>query len=90
MTAALAHQVLGKLATRRADNDGADREFSIALSMLSQLGAGERLLECHAGYADILEERGDHEAAVRHLKAAVALARPQALPQSWVDQAQLA
>lgn len=90
MTAALAHQVIGKLATRRADHDRADREFSIALSMLSQLGAGERLLECHAAYADVLEGRGDHEAAVRHLKAAVALARPQAVPQSWVDRAQFA
>jgi hypothetical protein len=58
--------------------------------MLHQLNAGERLLECHAGYADILEERGDHEAAVRHLKAAFALARPQAVPKSWVDRAQLA
>jgi tetratricopeptide (TPR) repeat protein len=90
MTAALAHQVLGKLATRRADHDRADREFSIALSTLSKLGAVERLLECHASYADVLEGRGDHEAAVRHLKAAVALARPHALPQAWSDRAQFA
>jgi tetratricopeptide (TPR) repeat protein len=82
ITAALAHQVLGKLATRRADHDRADREFSIALSSLSQLGAGERLLECHASYADVLERRGNHEAAIRHLKAAIALARPHALSPS--------
>jgi tetratricopeptide (TPR) repeat protein len=88
ITAALAHQVLGRLATRRADHDRADREFSLALSTLSQLDAGERLLECHVSYADVLEGRGDHKAAVRHLKAAVALARPQALPQPWVDRAQ--
>jgi tetratricopeptide (TPR) repeat protein len=88
-TAALAHQVLGKLATGRADHDRADREFSIALSSLSQLGAGERLLECHVTYADALETRGDHEAAVQHLKAAIALARPQAVPRPSVDRAQL-
>ncbi len=85
MTAALAHQVLGRLATRRADKDRADREFSIALSTLDRLGATERLLECHASYADVLEARGDHEAAVQHLKAAIALARPQALPQPLVN-----
>jgi tetratricopeptide (TPR) repeat protein len=88
ITAALAHQVLGRLATRRGDHDRADREFSIALSTLIKLGAGERLLECHASYADVLEGRGDHEGAVRHLKAAVALARPSALPQPWVGRAQ--
>jgi tetratricopeptide (TPR) repeat protein len=76
MTAAFAHQVLGKLAARRADHDGADREFAVALSALSQLGAAERLLECHASYAGVLEVRGDHEAAVRHLKAALAQVRP--------------
>jgi tetratricopeptide (TPR) repeat protein len=88
-TAALAHRVLAELATRRADHERADREFSIALSALRQLGAGERLLECHVSYADALEKRGDHETAVQHLKAAVALARPQALPRSLVDRARL-
>ena len=89
MTAALAHQVLGRLATRRADPDRADREFSIALSTLDRLSATERLLECHASYADVLEARGDHEAAVQHLKAAIALARPEALPQPLVNSSSL-
>jgi hypothetical protein len=42
----------------------------------------ERLIQAHATYAEILEKRGEHQAANQHLREVVALSRPDLLSES--------
>jgi len=63
-----------------------DREFGIAIGKLENLNLGERLLRAHATYAEILEERGDLQAANRHLRQVLALNRPDLLSQSALEE----
>jgi tetratricopeptide (TPR) repeat protein len=76
LTLALAHQFLGKLAAQRADDEAADTEFWLALELLTGERAAERLVECHAVYAQVLEDRGDTKTANQHWKEALAASRP--------------
>jgi tetratricopeptide (TPR) repeat protein len=76
LTLALAHQFLGRIAAGRHDDEGADREFWRALQLLSSEHAAERLVECHAAYAQVLEDRGDTKTANVHWKEALAASRP--------------
>ena len=60
----------GRLLERRGDNAGADDEFQRAQTILENAPLTDRLAECHAGYAEMLERRGDLPGAYAHLKAA--------------------
>jgi tetratricopeptide (TPR) repeat protein len=64
----------GRLLERRGEDVGADDEFQRALAILENAGMTERLLECHAGYAEFLERRGDLPGAYEQVKAAFHIA----------------
>jgi tetratricopeptide (TPR) repeat protein len=76
LTLALSHQFLGQLAATRDDFADTDRQFGRAIALLNDEQAPERLIECHAAYAEALERRGDTEAANRHWKQALLASRP--------------
>ena len=63
LTLALSHQFLGRLAAERRDDEEADSQFWSAIELLSHEQASERLVECHADYAQVLESRGDTRTA---------------------------
>jgi tetratricopeptide (TPR) repeat protein len=71
-----AHMWLGRVAAAVGDDVRVDAEFGLALSGLAALGASERLGQCHLGYAEVLEGRGDIAEANNHLKQAIAGLRP--------------
>ncbi|TMD52426.1 MAG: tetratricopeptide repeat protein [Chloroflexi bacterium] len=75
-TEAEAHQWLGRVAAANGNAETTDREFESALEILGSLKLGERLVQAHAAYAQILEERGDLVAANHHLKQVLAASRP--------------
>ena len=60
----------GRIAARLGDDAGADDEFQRALVILESSGMTGRLVQCHTGYAEILERRGDLPRAYGHLKMA--------------------
>lgn len=63
----------GRIAARFGDDVGTDDEFQRALAILESSGMTGRLVQCHTGYAEILERRGDLPRAYGHLKTAFAL-----------------
>jgi tetratricopeptide (TPR) repeat protein len=79
---ASAHLWLGRVAAARGDSTTTDHEFATAISMLEKLNLAERLMQTHATYAEILEKRGDLQAANQHLKEVVALSHPDLLSES--------
>jgi tetratricopeptide (TPR) repeat protein len=82
-TEASAHIWLGRVAAARGDSQTTDQEFETAISMLETMSNfAERLIKAHATYAEILEQRGDHQAANQHLREVVALSRPDLLSES--------
>ena len=85
-TEAEAHEWLGRVAAARGDQEGTDREFAMAIAQLGSLNLNERLIRAHANYAEILEERGDLQAANHHLRQVVALNRPDLLSQSALEE----
>ncbi len=77
--------LMGKLEERLGDTRSADDDFAQAIDALAELKMPNRLRECHAAYADLLEKRGDFAAAFRQMKAAVAISKQEALaPSSYV------
>jgi tetratricopeptide (TPR) repeat protein len=60
----------GRVLDRLGNDAGADDEFHRALAILENSGMADRLVDCHAEYAEILERRGDLPLAYEHLKAA--------------------
>ena len=60
----------GRIAARLGDEDRADKAFQFAVGILEQSAMVERLLQCHAAYAEILEEQGDMSRAYEHLRKA--------------------
>ena len=85
-TEAEAHEWLGRVAAARGDQEGTDREFAMAIAQLGSLNLNERLIRAHANYAEILEERGDLQAANHHLRQVVALNRPDLISQSALEE----
>ncbi len=71
-----AHVWMALAADRDGDDQTADREFQLAITELTAIGAEERLLACHGRYAEILERRGEMEKAYAHMKKAFAASRP--------------
>ncbi len=68
------HGLLGQLYERTDKPELADKEFRLALRLLSGEGLKDRLAETHASYAEVLEGRGDARGASRHWKQAAKLA----------------
>jgi tetratricopeptide (TPR) repeat protein len=64
---------LGRALARLGDEGAADDQFHRALVILEESGMAERLVQCHAVYAEVLERRGELARAYEHLKAAVGL-----------------
>jgi hypothetical protein len=46
---------------------------------LTTLGVTERLVECHAQYAELLGARGEKDLAIEHWRRAMAVSRPHAV-----------
>jgi tetratricopeptide (TPR) repeat protein len=69
-----AHQLAGVAFSRSERPTQADAEFSAALRVLTDSGFDERLAECHATYAEILDSRGNEAAAAPHWREAAQLA----------------
>jgi tetratricopeptide (TPR) repeat protein len=85
-TEAEAHEWLGRVAAARGDRDATDREFAMSIGKLEKLKLVERLIRVHATYAEILEERGDLQAANHHLRQVLALNRPDLISQSALEE----
>jgi tetratricopeptide (TPR) repeat protein len=85
-TEAQSHEWLGRIAAARGDQKTTDAEFSMAIGKLAKLNLVERLIRAHATFAQILEDRGDLQAANQHLKEVVALNRPDLISQSSLEE----
>jgi len=81
-SAAQAHVWLGQVAASLGEACVVDSEFALAIDQLKRNGELERLVRCHALYAEILEQRGEAERAYEHLKSAFSLAIPDREPPS--------
>jgi len=68
LTHAAAQQWLALVNEVGGDQDEADRGFRVAIRELTGHGTGDRLRECRANYALLLERRGDVASAVQHWK----------------------
>jgi tetratricopeptide (TPR) repeat protein len=68
LTQAAANQWLALVNEVRGERDEADRAFLVAMRELTGQGVGDRLRECRASYALVLERRGDAVSAVQHWK----------------------
>jgi tetratricopeptide (TPR) repeat protein len=88
-TVANAHMWLGRIAVERGDPARVDTEFREALGILDAIGASDRLSQCHAEYAEVLEKRGDLAAANQQLHLALRRFLP-ARPQSMSETARTA
>ncbi len=76
------HALLGQLYEHSGNHPLADKEFRVAIRLLSAEGRTDRLAETHAAYAELLDARGDGRMASRQWKQAAKLAlqrRPAAL-----------
>jgi tetratricopeptide (TPR) repeat protein len=76
LTLALAKQWLGRVYARMGQHRESDRCFLSAISILSDPAAGSRLAECHSLYAQVLDDRGDVQAAVQHWRTASKIWQP--------------
>jgi tetratricopeptide (TPR) repeat protein len=85
MTLGVAHQFLGKVAAIKGDTRRADAEFAAALSVLNELKVPQRLADCHASYARLLEERGETRRALEQWKNVVAVSRPDLVQADELD-----
>jgi tetratricopeptide (TPR) repeat protein len=68
------HALLGQLYEHIDNHALADKEFRVAIRLLSAEGRTERLAETHAAYAEMLDARGDGRSASREWKLAAKLA----------------
>ena len=75
-SAAQAHVWLGRVAASLGEADVVDSEFALAIDWMKRNGESERLVRCHAYYAEILERRGEATRAYEHVKSAVSLLMP--------------
>ncbi len=66
----------GRIAAEQRNPAEADQRFAAALRIFDELGARERLIECHSAYADVLEARGATRLALEQTKLALAASRP--------------
>lgn len=76
LSSGFGHQLLGRIAAGRGEHEAADVEFELALAIYNEVGAEERVIECHSAYAEVLEARGDARRALWHARKALAISRP--------------
>ena len=74
-----ARVLLGRLDEEIGDRRSADDHFLEAIRILDGLGMPNRLRDCHMAYAQLLEDRGDLRAAIRHMRLAAEIAKAAAL-----------
>jgi tetratricopeptide (TPR) repeat protein len=74
LAVASGHALLGQLYEHIDDHALADKEFRLAIRLLSAEGRSDRLAETHAAYAELLDARGDGRMASRQWKQAAKLA----------------
>jgi tetratricopeptide (TPR) repeat protein len=67
-----AEMLLGRLEEELGNPPAADDHYWSAIRALEEIEMPVRLRDCHVEYAQLLEARGDIEAAYRQLKLAVA------------------
>jgi tetratricopeptide (TPR) repeat protein/DNA-binding XRE family transcriptional regulator len=85
MSVSDAHVWLGMVAAARRDDSTADAEFAAAFDVLERLGSpAERARRAHTFYADVLEGRGEVNAAIQQLKRALASSG------QWINEARAA
>ena len=65
-----AHIWKGRVSARLGDEERADEAFQSAVAILEKSRMVERLIQCHATYAEVLEARGDMSRAYEHLRKA--------------------
>lgn len=73
------HSMLAHLEERQGNFQAADDHFREAIRMVGELEAANRLRDCYMDYAQLLEDRGDVENAMRHWKAAAEVGKAAAL-----------
>jgi tetratricopeptide (TPR) repeat protein len=80
LAVASGYALLGQLYEHMNNHQLADKEFRLAIKLLSAEGRTDRLAETHAAYAEMLDARGDGRMASRQWKQAakLALQRPTA------------
>ncbi len=74
-----AEMLLGRLEEELGDPRAADDRYRSAICALEEIEMPVRLRDCHLEYSQVLEARGDVEAAYRQLKLAVAADRTTAV-----------
>lgn len=77
MSAALAWQLLGKSLEGQGRHTEADEAFRTGIRQLESEGVPKRLVEAHAAYAEVLDQRGDVHGAKDHWRLAVLAGRPE-------------
>ncbi|HEX6489232.1 MAG TPA: tetratricopeptide repeat protein [Candidatus Dormibacteraeota bacterium] len=75
LTLAFAHQLAGRLAASEGEDETADEEYGRALELMSGARAGDRIVQCHSEYAQVLEQRGNVAGAAEQWRAAVEAGR---------------
>jgi tetratricopeptide (TPR) repeat protein len=73
------HVVKGQLDELLGNLQAADDHFREAIDTLGELVMPDRLRDCHMDYAQVLEDRGDFKAAMRHWKSAAEIGKAAAL-----------
>ena len=76
--------LLAQLEERKGNRQLADDHFGTAIQILEELGMPDRLRDAHMEYAEVLEERHDLVAAVRHWKQGAEIGVVAALGLTWV------
>jgi tetratricopeptide (TPR) repeat protein len=74
-----AHILKAQLDELLGNLQAADDHFSEAIEILGELEAPHRLRDCQMDYAQVLEDRGDFKAAMRHWKSAAEIGKAAAL-----------
>jgi tetratricopeptide (TPR) repeat protein len=74
-----AHLLRGQLEEQLGNLQAADDHFSAAIDMVGELNMPDRLRDSHMDYAQLLENRGDLPAAMRHWKSAAEIGKAASL-----------
>jgi tetratricopeptide (TPR) repeat protein len=69
------HVLYGQLDEMLDSTQAADQHFAAAIGILSELEMPNRLRDCHMEYANVLEARGNLNAAARHWKLAAEIGK---------------
>lgn len=68
-----AHELAGRIAAGAQNQQRAEAEFEQALALYRKLGLQQRTVDCYMRYAEMLEQTGDSQRAVRQLQEALGM-----------------